>query len=91
MNVDHKDLLGYEKILISGDPNFEARWIEDEWEVISLKYTLESMSITKGGTSICCISVNVKDIFGAIDEHKVTHLCAVPTVLSSIANAPPHK
>ena len=45
----------------------------------------------QGGTSICCRSVNVKDIFDAIVEHKVTHLCAVPIVLSIIANAPPHK
>ena len=43
---------------------------------------------TQCGTSICCRSVNAKDIFDAIDEHKVTHLCAVPTFLSIIANAP---
>ena len=40
-------------------------------------------------TSICCRSVNEKDIFDAIVEHKVTHLCVVPTFLSIIANAPP--
>ena len=45
----------------------------------------------QGGTSICCRSVNVKDIFDAIAEHKVTHLCVVPTVLSIIANAPPRE
>ena len=36
LNEDHKDLLDYEKILISEDPNFETRWPKDEWEVISL-------------------------------------------------------
>ena len=30
LNEDHKDLLDYEKLLISGDPNFETRWPEDE-------------------------------------------------------------
>ena len=45
----------------------------------------------QGGTSICCRSVNVKDIFDAIAEHKVTHFCVVPTVLSIIANAPPRE
>ena len=42
-------------------------------------------------TSICCKSVNAKDIFDAIAEHKVTHLCAVPMALSIIANAPPRE
>ena len=48
MNDNHKDLLDYEKILISGDPNFETRWPEDEWEVISLSYTSGTMSSPKG-------------------------------------------
>eukprot|EP01018_Ginkgo_biloba_P006172 Gb_00510 [translate_table: standard] len=43
----------------------------------------------QGGTNICLRSVNAKDIFDAIAEHQVTHLCAAPTVLSIIANAPP--
>ena len=42
----------------------------------------------QGGTSICCRSVNEKDIFDAITKHKVTYLCALPTILSVIANAP---
>ena len=48
MNEYHKYLLDYEKLLISGDPNFETRWPEDEWEVISLKYTSRTMSSPKG-------------------------------------------
>jgi len=139
-NDDHKDLLNYEELLISGDPNFETRWPEDEWEAISLNYTSGTTSSPKGvvyshrgayintistilvwemksrpvylwivpmfhcngwgfpwgmaaqgGTSICSRSVTAKDIFDAIAEHKVTHLCAVPTVLSIIANAAPHE
>ena len=45
----------------------------------------------QGGTNIFHRSVNAKDIFDAIVEHKVSHLCAVPTVLSIIANAPPRE
>jgi len=48
LNEDHKDIIDYEKLLISGDPNFETRWPEDEWEVISLNYTLGTTSSPKG-------------------------------------------
>ena len=48
LNEDHKDLIDYENILISEDPNFETRWPKDEWEVISLNYTLGTMSSPKG-------------------------------------------
>lgn len=140
LNDDHKDFLDYEELLISGDPNFETQWPEDEWEAISLNYTsgttsspkgvvyshrgayintintllaweMKSMPVylwivpmfhcngwgfpwgmaAQGGTSICYRSVTAKDIFDAIAEHKVTHFCAVPTVLSMIANAAPHE
>ena len=39
LNEDHKDILDYENILISGYPNFETHCPEYEWEVISLNYT----------------------------------------------------
>ena len=45
----------------------------------------------QGGTSICSRSVNAKDMFDAIADHKVTHLCVVPTILIIIANAAPRE
>lgn len=140
LNDDHESVLEYEKLLASGDPNFETHWPEDEWDAITLNYTSGTTSSPKGvvyshrgafintistilmwemknrpvylwtvpmfhcngwgfpwgmaaqgGTSICLRSVKAKDIFDAIEEHKVTHLGAAPTVLSIIANAQPHE
>lgn len=45
----------------------------------------------QGGTGICLRNLIAKDIYDAICEHKVTHLCAAPTVLNIISNALPHE
>ena len=42
-----------------------------------------------GGTHICQRAVIPKQIFDAIAEHGVTHLCGAPTVLNMIAQARP--
>ena len=43
---------------------------------------------TVGGTHVCLRWVRAKAIFDAIAEHKVTHLCGAPIVMSTILNAP---
>ena len=48
LNEYHKDILDYEKLLISEDPNFETCWPKDEWEVILVNYTSGTMSSPKG-------------------------------------------
>ncbi|GLJ08552.1 hypothetical protein SUGI_0091170 [Cryptomeria japonica] len=79
--------LEYERLLQSGDPSFKICWPEDEWDAITLNYT----SAAQGGTGICLRNLIAKDIYDAICEHKVTHLCAAPTVLNIISNALPHE
>ncbi len=41
-----------------------------------------------GGTHICLRRVDPADIFAAIAEHKVTHMCGAPVVLSMLIHAP---
>ncbi len=40
------------------------------------------------GTHVCLRNVVAKDIYQAIDEHKVTHMCGAPIVMQMIAGAP---
>ncbi|KAF7012258.1 hypothetical protein CFC21_026466 [Triticum aestivum] len=40
-----------------------------------------------GGTNICLRRVDAKDVYAAITDHGVTHLCGAPVVLSMLANA----
>src|SRR5690242_6742599 len=40
-----------------------------------------------GGTHVCLRYVRAAPIFSAIAEHKVTHLCGAPIVLSTLLNA----
>jgi fatty-acyl-CoA synthase len=40
-----------------------------------------------GGTHICLRRVDPADIFAAIAEHKVTHMCGAPVVLSMLIHA----
>ena len=51
-----------------------------------------------GGTHVCLRWVRADAMFAAIAEHKVTHLCGAPIVMSTLLNAPdnekhplPHK
>jgi len=46
-----------------------------------------TMSVV-GGTHVCLRYVRPKAIWEALDEHKVTHLCGAPIVMSTILNAP---
>jgi fatty-acyl-CoA synthase len=39
------------------------------------------------GTSVCCRKVNAANMYAAIDEHKVSHFCGAPIVLSFLINA----
>ena len=39
------------------------------------------------GTHVCLRAVVAKDIYAAIDEHKVTHMCGAPIVMQMIAGA----
>ncbi len=41
-----------------------------------------------GGTHVTLRWVRAKAVWAAIDEHKVTHLCGAPIVMSTILNAP---
>ena len=41
-----------------------------------------------GGTHVCLRWVRAKAIFDAIAEHKVTHMCGAPIVMSTLLNAP---
>jgi len=40
------------------------------------------------GTSVCLRAVRADDIFDSIKQHRVTHLCGAPIVMSLMANAP---
>jgi fatty-acyl-CoA synthase len=40
------------------------------------------------GTHVCLRAVRAAQIFDAIAEHKVTHLCGAPIVMSTLLNAP---
>ena len=40
------------------------------------------------GTSVCLRAVRADDIYDAIREHRVTHLCGAPIVLNLMVNAP---
>jgi len=39
------------------------------------------------GTNVCLRTVRADDIFNAIKQHKVTHLCGAPIVMNLMANA----
>lgn len=130
--------LTYEGLVEEGNPEFEIRWPEDEWQAAALNYTSGTTSAPKGvvhchrglyamaldnltmwqmgrrpvylwtlpmfhangwcfpwtlaavgGTNICLRKFDAKIIFDSIAEHKVTHMCGAPVVLSMMANAHP--
>jgi fatty-acyl-CoA synthase len=43
------------------------------------------------GTSVCLRKVGAKSIFDAIADHRVTHFCGAPVVLSMVLNAKPEE
>jgi len=128
--------MDYEAFIASGDPEFDWRLPENEWDAISLNYTSGTTGDPKGvvyhhrgaylnalsniigwnmghhpvylwtlpmfhcngwcfpwtlaavaGTNICLRTVNAKNIYAAIGDHKVTHFCGAPIVLSFVINA----
>ncbi|MET0532377.1 MAG: acyl-CoA synthetase [Microvirga sp.] len=46
-----------------------------------------SLSIV-AGTHVCLRAVRAKPIYDALADHKVTHLCGAPVVMSTLLNAP---
>ncbi|HRD74358.1 MAG TPA: AMP-binding protein, partial [Hyphomicrobiaceae bacterium] len=44
---------------------------------------------TVAGTHVCLRWVRAKAMFDAFADHKVTHLCGAPIVMSTLLNAPP--
>jgi fatty-acyl-CoA synthase len=128
--------IDYEKFLKSGDPEFEWRMPDDEWDAIALNYTSGTTGNPKGvvyhhrgaalmcygnalagtmvehpvllwtlpmfhcngwcmpwslsavaGTHVCLRWVRAGAIFAALAEHRVTHLCGAPIVMSTLVNA----
>ncbi len=49
-----------------------------------------SLSIV-AGTHVCLRAVRAKPIYDALADHKVTHLCGAPIVMSTLLNAPPEE
>ncbi|GLJ39457.1 hypothetical protein SUGI_0806060 [Cryptomeria japonica] len=43
----------------------------------------------RGGTNVCIRNTTVTEIFSAIADHRVTHLCCAPIVLNIIVNSEP--
>ena len=43
------------------------------------------------GTHVCLRWVRAKEIYAAIMEHRVTHLCGAPTVMATLLNAAPEE
>jgi fatty-acyl-CoA synthase len=132
--------LDYEAFIAEGDPAFNWRMPEDEWDAITLNYTSGTTGNPKGvvyshrgaalmcyantlaagmgrhpvylwtlpmfhcngwcfpwtvsmvaGTHVCLRWVRAKAMFDAIAEHKVTHLCGAPIVMSTLLNAKPEE
>jgi fatty-acyl-CoA synthase len=127
----------YEAFLDEGDPDFDWRGPDDEWQAICLLYTSGTTGNPKGvvyhhrgaylnalgnaiafglsprsvylwtlpmfhcsgwtytwavtavgATHVCLRKVDPALIFPAIKEHRVTHLCGAPIVLSTLIHAP---
>jgi fatty-acyl-CoA synthase len=130
----------YEDFVAGGDPEFEWRMPDDEWDAVSLNYTSGTTGNPKGvvfhhrgaalmgygnilaanmprhpvylwtlpmfhcngwcfpwslsvvaGTHICLRWVRAKAIYDALADHKVTHLCGAPIVMSTLINAAPEE
>ncbi len=126
----------YEDFVAGGDPEFEWRMPDDEWDAVSLNYTSGTTGNPKGvvfhhrgaalmgygnilaanmprhpvylwtlpmfhcngwcfpwslsvvaGTHVCLRWVRAKAIYDALADHKVTHLCGAPIVMSTLINA----
>jgi fatty-acyl-CoA synthase len=45
----------------------------------------------QGGTHVCLRRVEPAPVFAAVAEHRVTHMCAAPVVLTMLIHAPPEQ
>jgi fatty-acyl-CoA synthase len=128
----------YQKLVDSGDANFDWLMPLNEWDAIALNYTSGTTGDPKGvvyhhrgaclisqgnaitanipkhpvylwtlpmfhcngwcfpwtlsaltGTHVCLREVRADAIYAALDDHKVTHLCGAPVVMSTILAADP--
>jgi fatty-acyl-CoA synthase len=44
-----------------------------------------------GATHVCLRKVEANSVWNAVDDHGITHMCAAPTVVSTITSKPPAK
>ena len=128
--------LDYEQFIAGGDPDFQWRMPDDEWDAIALNYTSGTTGNPKGvvchhrgayliaqgnvltggmgkhpvylwtlpmfhcngwgypwslsvvgGAHVTLRAVRARAIWQALAEHKVTHLCGAPIVMTTILNA----
>jgi fatty-acyl-CoA synthase len=128
----------YEGFLDTGDPAYEWKMPDDEWDAITLNYTSGTTGDPKGvvyhhrgayllslgntlaanmgkhprylwtlpmfhcdgwcfpwtlpivaGVQVCLRYVRADAIWNALADHKITHLCGAPIVMSTLLNAPP--
>lgn len=127
----------YEDFIEGGDPEFDWKMPDDEWDAITLNYTSGTTGNPKGvvyhhrgaalmclgnpiaanlgrhpnylwtlpmfhcdgwcfgwtipvvgGTQVCLRYVRPDAIWNALADHKITHLCGAPIVMTTILNAP---
>ncbi|KAJ6402380.1 hypothetical protein OIU84_014468 [Salix udensis] len=45
----------------------------------------------RGGTNVCIRNTSAKDMYRAIADHKVTHMCCAPIVFNILLEAKPHE
>jgi fatty-acyl-CoA synthase len=69
--------LSYDSVYLWTLPMFHCSGWSYPWATVAV-----------GGTQVCLRKVEPAQIFRLIAEHKVTHLCAAPIVLTMIVNAP---
>jgi 3-(methylthio)propionyl---CoA ligase len=69
--------LGYDSVYLWTLPMFHCSGWSYPWATVAV-----------GGTQVCLRKVEPAQIYRLIAEHRVTHLCAAPIVLTMIVNAP---
>jgi fatty-acyl-CoA synthase len=72
--------LDFESVYLWTLPMFHCNGWSYPWAVVAV-----------GGTQVCLRKVDTAAIFRLIAQHRVTHLCGAPIVLSMLINAPPEQ